>query len=410
LAADARRLTLAEAEQIALRSNPQIGGAALRTLAAAQEVPQIRSALYPTLSGNLTGVGAPTDTRLGAGAINNPIIYSRLATGVTATQLITDFGRTGALAAGAHLQAQSESEREKETREQVLLSVNRAYIAGLRAQAVVAVAEQTIAARQRIADHAKALAAAKLKSELDVRFAEVAVGEARLLLETARNERSAANADLSYALGYPSQQTFELVDEPPKELPSTNPDTLIAEALRQRPELAAARYDLEAAGKQVEAEKKLRWPTLAAVANVGVVPAGFENIARSPYAAAGVNIGLPVLNGRLFSARRAEAEYREGVSRKRLEQISYEVARDVSVSLLSAQSASHRMGLSARLVEQAGVALDLARARYDLGLSSIVELSQAQLAQTSAEIQNLNARFDYQLQRAILAYHLGELR
>lgn len=408
--ADPRRLTLAEAEQIALRSNPQIGAAALQTLATAQVVPQIRSAFYPTLSGNLTGAGAPTDTRLAAGALNNPIIYSRLATGVTASQLITDFGRTSALAASAHLRAQAESSREKGTREDVLLGVHRGYIAGLRAQAEVAIAERAVASRQSIAEHAKALAAAQLKSELDVRFAEVAVGEAQLMLETARNRRSAADADLSFVLGYPVQQAFELVDEPARELPSTNPDKLVSEALRQKPELDAARYDLEAAGKQVEAEKKLRWPSLAAVANFGVVPAGFENVGRSPYAAAGLNIGLPVLNGGLYAARKAEAEYRQGVSRKRVEQVANEVAREVSVSLLSAQSASDRMGLSARLVEQAAVALDLAQARYELGLSSIVELSQAQLAKTGAEIQSVNARFDYQLQRAILAYHLGETR
>lgn len=410
ICAEPRRLTLTEAEDIALRANPSISAAALQALAAGQVAPQIRSALYPTISGNITGAGAPTDTRIAAGGLNNPSIYSRFATGVSASQLITDFGRTSALAESARLHAQSENKRERATKEDVLLAVNRAYITGLRAQAAVMIAERAVAARQSIAEHAKALAAGQLKSDLDVRFAEVAVGEARLMLETARNERHAADAQLSFLLGYSSPQTFALVDEPAVELPSTNPDTLIGQALSQRPELAAARLDLQAARKQVEAEKKSRFPSVAVVASFGAIPVGVSGLGRSDYAAAGLNIGLPFLNGGLFTARRAEAEYREGAAAKRVEQARYQISRDVSVSLLSAQSASDRMALSTRLVEQAGVALDLAQARYDLGLSSIVELSQAQLARTSAEMQNANARYDYQLQRAILAYHLGQLR
>ena len=82
----------------------------------------------------------------------------------------------------------------------------------------------------------------------------------------------------------------------------------------------------------------------------------------------------------------------------------------MAVALIGAQSAAERMGLSRQLLAQATLALDLAQARYDLGLSSIVELSQAQLARTAAEIHKINARYDYQLQRAILGFHIGEMQ
>jgi outer membrane protein len=61
-------------------------------------------------------------------------------------------------------------------------------------------------------------------------------------------------------------------------------------------------------------------------------------------------------------------------------------------------------------LDQATQALDLAQTRYDLGLSSIVELSQAQLNKTSAEIASASAKYDYQLQRAVLDYQIGALR
>ena len=62
------------------------------------------------------------------------------------------------------------------------------------------------------------------------------------------------------------------------------------------------------------------------------------------------------------------------------------------------------------MLDQATQALDLAQSRYDLGLSSIVELSQAQLNKTSAEIASAGAKYDYQFQRAVLDYQIGALK
>ena len=79
------------------------------------------------------------------------------------------------------------------------------------------------------------------------------------------------------------------------------------------------------------------------------------------------------------------------------------------IAYLNALTASERLGLTNQLLSQAQLAMDLARGRYDLGLSSIVELSQAQLNLTSAQIATATARYDYQAQRAILDYQVGAL-
>jgi outer membrane protein len=405
-----QRLKLAQAEQIAVKNNPSIAAAESQAQASAVVPTEIRAAFYPTLSGNLTGAGSPPDTRIAAGGLNNPVIYSRLASGVSASQMITDFGRTSALADSARLRANAEFETHKATRAEVRLQVNRAYYAGLRAQATVDAAASAVAARQRIVDYVRALASSNLKSDLDVRFAEVSLAEAKLLLETAGNDRGAADAELSRALGYPGPRRFELVDEPPRELPSTDPARLIAEAFARRPEVAGRRFDVEAAAAMVRAEKKLRLPSVSAVATVGGIPSYAEKLGNNYFAAAGLNVSVPLLNGGLYRARRVEAEHRQQATRRRLEQTEQTIARNVSVAVIGAQSAAQRIALSAQLVDHASLALDLAQARYDLGLSSILELSQAQLAQTNAQIQNIAARYDYALQRAVLAYEIGELQ
>jgi outer membrane protein len=68
------------------------------------------------------------------------------------------------------------------------------------------------------------------------------------------------------------------------------------------------------------------------------------------------------------------------------------------------------MGLTRQLLDQAGMGLDLAQSRYDLGLGSIVELSQAQLNLTSAEIANTAAKYDYQARMVEASYQIGTLR
>jgi outer membrane protein len=84
------------------------------------------------------------------------------------------------------------------------------------------------------------------------------------------------------------------------------------------------------------------------------------------------------------------------------------VARDVRSAVLNAQIAFQRIGVSKQLLDQANNALELAQARYKVGLSGIADLTQAQLAQTQAEIGYTNARFAYQTALAVVRYQTGQ--
>src|SRR5205085_3170613 len=141
----------------------------------------------PVASASLTGAGSLDDSRVAAGALNNPVIYSRLATGVTVSQLVADFGRTSQLVASAKLTAQAESARTKLTRADILLNVQRAYVAALRSRAVVGIAESTVTARQLLVDQVSALVNAQLKSGLDLSFASTNLAEAKLFVSAATN-------------------------------------------------------------------------------------------------------------------------------------------------------------------------------------------------------------------------------
>src|SRR6185312_5058027 len=146
--------------------------------------------------------------------LNNPIILDRLATGVSASQLITDFGRTTNLVKSSTFESDALQEDAVMGRADVLLRVDRAYFAALRANALLTVADETVKARQLVVDQVSALAASGLKSQLDLSFAKVNLAEAQLLLVQAKNDQQGGFATLAAALGSPQAQIYALDDEP----------------------------------------------------------------------------------------------------------------------------------------------------------------------------------------------------
>ena len=407
----AQTLSLNQAEALAVKNNPQISVARLIALASQQVTRVQRSALWPQATGDITGVDAQSGSRITAGALNNPIIYERAAAGLTVTQLITDFGRTKNLISSADFAAKAENENALATKEQILLAVNKAFYAALQSQALLTVAEQTVKERQTVADQVGALFKSKLKSQLDFSFANVNLAQAQLLLLDAQNNVDATQADLSMILGFTAARNFRLIeDASPIAAPPTAVDDLIAQAFSLRPEIRSLQFQYESAKKFQTAERDLLLPTVRAMGAVGVTPVGNAAVAPSPeglnntYGAVGGNIEIPLFNGFQYFARSKEASLRAQATDERLRDMRNLVARDVRTSWLNANTAYLRLSVTQQLEDQAKLALSLAESRYKLGLGSIVEVSQAQLQETQAEISYSEAVYDYRLSLAILAY------
>ena len=405
----AQTLTLKDAEAIAIKNNPQISVSRLLALASQQVSREAKSSFWPTAVADITGVDAQENSRISAGGLNNPIIYERAAGGVTVSQLITDFGRTSNLASSANFAAKAEAENALATRQQVLLAVNQAFFNALQTHAVLKVAQETVNARQVLADQVGALAKNKLKSDLDLSFANVNLAQAKLLLLDAQNNDKAALANLSAVLGSPTLQDFVLQDiSEAGAAPPGDVDSLVNTAFFTRPELLALDLQYRSAEKFKTAERDLMLPSLRALGTVGGAPVRNDHL-PSWYGAVGANLDIPIFNGFLYSARAREAELRSEAVRDRGVDLRNRIARDVRTSWLSANNAYERLAVSKQLLEQAQLALELAQARYKLGLSSIVELSQAQLQATQAEIGNAQAGYDYRLALAMLQFETSGL-
>jgi outer membrane protein len=405
-----RPITLQEAEATAIKNNPQITVGKLQALEAREFTRETRAALYPQVGLSVTAVGSDPGSRISAGFLNNPTVYPRVAAGAAVSQLITDFGRTPNLVANSVFQAKAQDQNAIATQQQMVLAVDEAFYNTLETKALLEVAEETVKARQDLVDQVQALTTAKLKSDVDLSFSKVDFARAKLLLLESQNSYEASLSTLSAILGYPDRQDFAPVEPPSQNTPpAVDAAPLIQQALNQRPEVKALEDEVTAATKFSKAEHDLWWPTVSASGVVGAAPIRNNNISNW-YGAAGVNINIPVFNGFLFNARAKSADLDTEVKRKRLQDLQNNIARDVRNTWLDTEKAYERLSVTRQLREQAQLALELSQARYKLGLATIVELSQAELQKTEADIDDTDARYQYALSQIFLSYQMGLTR
>lgn len=401
------QLTLQDAEALALANNPQISVARLLAMASQQVTREVKSNYYPTAFGSITAVDARDGSRIAAGGINSPVLYERFAGGVALSQLITDFGRTNNLAATAALRAKAADMNSVADAAQIKLAVDQSFYNALQAKAELKVAEQTVGARQVVSDQITTLFNNKLRSQLDVSFANANLSQAQLLLLDAQNNYQAALSALSEILGFAGQQSFDLLDtDAALTTPSDAVAPLVDQAFSNRPEISAQNYEYQAAQRFQKAEHDLLLPDVRVLGVVGGVPSGAPQVADW-WGAVGINVNIPIFNGFLYPARAKEAALRSQAESERLRGLKDRIANNVRTSWLNTQTAYRRIAVTQQFVDQTTMAVDLSQTRYKLGLASIVELSQAQLQQTEAQIQFAAAIYQYRIAQAVLRFEIA---
>jgi outer membrane protein len=407
-------ITLDEAERLALKNNPRITASRLLALAAGQVTRETRSGELPQISGAITAEKAEDASRIGAGALTDSRLYSHAGTGATFSELITDFGRTRDLVASHKLQRKAEDQTALATEQDVLLTTDQAFYRLLNAQALLDVAKATVAARGDVQHLTSALTRSALKSDLDLNIASADLSQAQLLQLDAENAVASASATLAAVLAAPADTIYRGVEDnegtlPPP--PSTDSSVAInASAQAQRPDLQALRFDAAADQKLAAAQQLQRLPTISALGVGGITPISPDGVfVPHWYAAGGVNLTVPLFTGFRIDAQAQEARLRQKAAEQQAQDLSYTIARDVRIAVLNAQTAFRRITVADQFRQQTGQALALAQTRYKLGLSSIVELSQAQLQSTQAVVAAVNARYDYLLSLRSLDYARGQL-
>lgn len=406
----ATTLTLDQAESIAVANQPRLLAAQLRARASAERIREARSGLLPTVQFNATGaLVADTGTATAAGNITTSSLSDRFAYGGSLAQLVTDFGHTSALATSTRDSAAAQAQLTTLTRAQVRLNVREAYFGVLGTEAVLQAAKAAQGNRQLVSRQLGALAQSELRSTLDVNFAKVLESEADLAVVRAESAVAQQRSRLATAMGASQPISAPLTDvTPPVDGLPPSPDDLQPQALAQRADLGAMQFQEKAAKDFAQSEKRLSYPTLNVLGAAGQLPY-HDHTLRDDYAAAGFNLSIPVFNGNLFNARRAEAELESQAKTRDTQQLRLEVNEQVRDAWYRADEAFRSLDVTARLVAQSKEALRLAQDRYQAGLGGIVELNEAQLNETSAEISAADANYTYLARRAELDFAAGLL-
>jgi len=406
-------MTRQQAEQTALKNNPQISAGRLVALAEGETVREARSAQLPQIGGNLTATKAEDGSRIGAGQLTSSSLYTHAGAGGTLSQLITDFGYTHDLIATAKLRTKAQQQSARATEQDIVYATDQAFYRLLAAQSLLQVARQTVAARASVSDQISALTASKLKSDLDLNIASADVSQAKLMELDAANELQSASTALAALLAAPTDTQYQALEDADAALPAPPATSapLEAEALSQRPDLAALQYNAQAAKEFASAQGKQYLPTISALATGGFTPVRPDGtiFAENWYAAGGVNLSLPIFTGFRISAETKEAKLRAEAQQAEATNLANTIQRDVRAATLAAQTAFQRIGVTEQFRSQAAQALSLAQTRYQLGLSSIVELSQSQLQSTQADVAAVNARYAYLLALRSLEYTRGDI-
>ncbi|MDE3058333.1 MAG: TolC family protein [Bacteroidota bacterium] len=385
-------LTMEQAVRIALDHQPLLRSAEAAMQSTSSSVTQAQSSYFPVL--NLTASG----TRTGGAFVFNPSFpartqfYNNYSTGATLQQTIYDFGRTGGRVSASEELYDASALDYTSTRDNAIMNVELAYITFVQAKRLVDVNEEAVKQAEDHLKEAQAFYKVGSRPEFDVTKAEVDVANANVNFIHARNQVSIAKVQLENAMGvhpthvYAVQNNFETTPfamplDSAKEIALRSSTVLAAEArVRANQELASTAWNQNL-------------PSL--MFNGSYTWNGFDYNKLLSRWNGGITLSVPVFQGFNVEAQVQQAEANTNAAQASLDLLKESVRLDVEQNYLSLNEAGERIGASQKLVTQAEQNLKLAEGRYNSGVGSPIEITDAQVSLSNARITYIQALADY---------------
>jgi outer membrane protein TolC len=409
-------LTVERAIEIALRYHPARQAAASQAGAAVERVGEARSALLPQVFGiaqylratdngigsttYLTGPGIPREPSVGRHVNQLTDTFNNYMAGVSAYQYLFDFGRTEGFIAERNAEADMDAARLEVVQLDLAFQVSQAYFNLVAAREIVHVFEQAIAQREEQLHEAQVKTAAGLRPEIDVYTAQAALARMKLGLVNAQNDAATTKVSLDNAMGL-GESAPEYTQSTPlnySRVPGLV-DPFLDQALAQRPDLKVLLDEAQAVGAQIRQYRSDYLPSIGAT--VGYSVRGQDDEPGNNYHA-GVIITWPMFNGFLTDHQVSEAKLRQQAVEHGIQDLRQQVILQVKRSFLDWQASVERVHQAEQTLEASRVELDLANKRYENGLGSIIELTDAQQRFTEDEAQRVNALASFSIAKAAL--------
>jgi outer membrane protein len=414
---------LDQAVHLALEHQPAVLSARALTDAAAGRVEQARAAYLPQITGSAvyqrvhgTSSSRPltttTPTIAGTATVGavttRPSTYDLYSAGLSATQLIWDFGQTIQRTRAASATREAQQAAEHTARIQAALAVRRAFFQAQAQKALIRVGQETVKNQERHLQQIQGFVTQGIRPQIDLAQARADLANSRLTLITASTGFATARAQLNQAMGLTAPSNYDVADEELAEVPGENEplDRLLRTAVASRPELVTLERQRRAAELTLSAIRGAYGPALTALGGVSESGLALDELGTNWNV--GVNLSWPIFQGGLThgQVREASANLRAAALQITAQELSVRV--EVEQASLGIQAAKTGLDAATEALTNARERLRLAEGRYESGVGSIIELSDAELAFASAAAQLVQSQFNLATARADLLAALGK--
>lgn len=414
LAAEApRTLTLDEALETAREHQPQIRQAQASTGAAEARVDEARASLLPQVSGSASYQRSTANSVTRVGSFVNPsrgsswTTYPYTSFGLSASELLYDFGATSSRLGAAKASAVGQRDSERGTLQQVLYAVRTAYFQSRAAKGLVTVAKDTLANQEKHLSQTEGFVDVGTQPEIALAQARTDRANAQVQLINAENGYETAKAVLNQAMGLDTPADYDVADEtlPPVDNEGGTTDELFAEALHARPEVAAADAVVHADEMTARAIARTYWPTLDVTSSFTDSGEHLDSLGWNWGAV--LNLTVPIFQGGATRAQVREAQWNLTGAKAQADAIRQQVRLEVEQARLAVRAAKSALGAAGEALINAQEQLRLAEGRYETGVGNVIELGDAQVALTAAGQQKVQADYNLAAARAQLINALG---
>ncbi len=414
-AAPPRVLHLDEAVKTGLEHQPRVLGARAQTEAASGRIEQARSGYLPQVTGTALAqrVHGSATVRTTSNALPTTVgaagrTYNVFSFGVSASQLIWDFGQTIDRTRAASAQRDAQESNERSVRFAAALGIRQAFFQAHAQRALVAVGQETVANMERHLEQIRGFVQQGIRPEIDLLQARTDLANARVSLINAQNGYLTAKAQLNQAMGVVDGTDYDVADEGLAPIPGEDGtgDALSKQALAARPEIAALEKQTKALELTVSSIQGQYGPTLAGIG--GVSEAGTALDALGLNWNIGLSLNWPIFQGGLTRGAVREARANVSAAQAELSRAALDVRFQVEQARLNLRSAKAAIVAARDARDNAKERLRLAEGRYESGVGSIIELDDAAVASFAAGAQLVQAEYNLSAARAGLLAALGK--
>ena len=413
-------LTLSEAIEIALKNQPAIEAQLGHVQTGEAKAGQAIGAYLPHLnigsaytriwpvsartSSTTSLAGLPPGSYIPTGVSTAAESYEQYAATGNLSQLLFDFGKTGAQVGAQKLTTEAARLDLKNVQDQVIFNVKQAYYTVLGAERARHVAAESVEQYGKHLEYARALFESGAKPKFDVTKAQVDLSNAQVNMIKAENGVRQSRAALNNAIGVPQRESYSVQEDFPAARTDEPFEEAVRIALARRPDLLSLQKQKDSARESIKAAQRTHYPTFSGAATGIYVGTAFP-LDRGW--TAGVNMTLPLFTGFVTSYQVAEARGNLTVATANERNLRQTIVLELEQAYLSLREAAERIQATDVAVRQAKENLELAEERYATGLAIGVEVTDAMAAYANAQLANIGALYDYRVAEARIDKAIG---